>query len=162
MNKHSPFKNVSPTYRLTDDLFIIDTGHDSSSEHPTSLTITPLHVTDPQTANLMQDNTTPNTTHEPLVADAPPVADTVPAVTEPEIPNTITTPDIVPTVTTPCRSTRPTRQPSCLQHYSCNNVLYPIRNYLSYDQLPKSFKSYICQVSNVVEPEFHHQAVKSS
>lgn len=36
-----------------------------------------------------------------------------------------------------------------------------MNNYYIYDHINQSFRSYICQVTAVVEPEFYHQAMRS-
>jgi hypothetical protein len=57
------------------------------------------------------------------------------------------------------KSTRISRPSTYLQDYVCN-ATYPIQNHLSYDNLSLPYKTFICNISSVVEPEFYHQAIK--
>ena len=75
------------------------------------------------------------------------------------------------------RSTRPTKPPSYLKAYHCNQVTsapipissnstlgtsHPLHSYLSYANLSSTYKSFCYAISSITEPTFYHQAVGSS
>jgi hypothetical protein len=84
---------------------------------------------------------------------------------EPHLPPLAQTPTTAPPIVDPHpmvplrRSTRVTQPPAYLQDF-VHTVTYPIQHHLTYDKLSTSYKSFVCQVSTIVEPEFYHQAVK--
>ncbi|XP_075636898.1 uncharacterized protein LOC142609167 [Castanea sativa] len=72
------------------------------------------------------------------------------------------------------RSTRPTKPPSYLASYHCNQISsapipvssisgkgtsHPLPSYISYANLSPSYKSFCCAISSILEPIFYHQAV---
>ena len=72
------------------------------------------------------------------------------------------------------RSTRPTKPPSYLEAYHCNQVTsppiprsfipissisHPLQSYLSYTNLSSPYKSFCYAISSIIEPTFYHQAV---
>nr|KYP48259.1 Retrovirus-related Pol polyprotein from transposon TNT 1-94 [Cajanus cajan] len=58
------------------------------------------------------------------------------------------------------KSSRQTHKPGYLDAYDCSNaILYPIHDYITYNNLSAEFKHFIGQVSNTYEPIFYHQAV---
>ena len=70
------------------------------------------------------------------------------------------------------RSNRPTKTPSYLAAYHCNQVSsvalpissisgtsHPLHSCISYTNLSLSYKSFCCAISSITEPAFYHQAV---
>ena len=72
------------------------------------------------------------------------------------------------------RSARPTKPPSYLNAYHCNQVKsaaipsssnhvsgtsHPLHSYMSYTNLSSSFKSFCCAISSIIEPTFYHQVI---
>ena len=70
----------------------------------------------------------------------------------------------------PRRLCRVTKPPSYLRDYHCNlltgttfslpRVAYPISDYISYDHLSLSHKTFVLSVSAQTEPQFYHEAVR--